>query len=190
MAENKPAKTSSEQAQPARLGFFTPNRLFGPMIPFGDVFAMNPFALVREFTKELDRAFATSLGGESTSAMWAPALEVKETDGNFVVTAELPGIKTEDVHVEVADETLTIQGERKHEKNEEKQGTYRSERTYGRFYRSILLPEGAKTDQIEAEMNNGILQVKVPVEKAAPTTRQIPVIETEGGKGREKTAAA
>lgn len=67
---------------------------------------------------------------------------------------------------------LTIQGERRQAK---KEGVYRSERSYGRFYRSIPLPDGAKTDQIEAELNNGILEVKVPLAEVPQKSRQIPI---------------
>lgn len=190
MAESKPTKNTSDEVQPSRLGFVTPGRLFGPMIPFGSAFAVNPFALMREFTKEMDRTFPPLPNEGLTFPAWTPALEVSETNGNFVVTAELPGIKTEDVRVEVEDQTLTIQGERKQEKEEEKQGIRRSERAYGRFYRSILLPDGANTDQIKAEMKNGVLEIKVPLAESKQTSREIPVTEAGGGMQQEKTAAA
>jgi HSP20 family protein len=148
------------------------------MLPFG----VNPFALIRELT--------SSLGTEFDSQAWIPAVEVKEANGNLTVTAELPGIKNEDVKVEVTDQALTIQGERKQERKEEKEGVYRSERSYGHFYRSILLPEGAKVDQIKAEMKNGILEVKVPLAETKQKSRQIPVTEGEGAKEQEKKTAA
>jgi HSP20 family protein len=85
---------------------------------------------------------------------------------------------------------LTIQGDREQEKKEEKEGVYHSERSYGRFYRSIPLPDGAKTDQIKAEMNNGILEIKVPVAETKQKSRQIPVSGSEGAKEQKKTTAA
>lgn len=192
MAENKVVKGRSEQI--ARhwpdSSLFGSRNLFGPVIPFGDLFGVNPFAVMREFTKEIDRAFSTSSGGEFMPQGWAPAVEVTEENGSVVVTAELPGIKTEDVKVEVTDETLTIQGERKQERKEEKQGVYRSERSYGRFYRSILLPDGARADQIKAEMNNGILEIKLPLAEAKWNSRQIPVSGSGGAKEQEKKTAA
>jgi HSP20 family protein len=192
MAETKVVKGTSEQPVRAwpESSFFGPRALFGPMIPFGDLFGVNPFALMREFTKEMDRAFSTSASGESASQDWMPAIEVKEAGGNLVVTAELPGIKTEDVKVEVTDEALTIQGERKQEKKEEKEGVYRCERSYGRFYRSIPLPDRAKTDQIKAEMNNGILEIKVPMAEAKQKSRQIPVSASGGTKEQDKKTTA
>jgi len=138
----------------------------------------------------LDRVFSSPATGEFETRPWVPALEMKEINGNLVVTAELPGIKTEDVKVEVTDATLTIQGERKQEKKEEKEGVYRSERSYGRFYRSILLPDGAKPDQIKAEMNNGVLEVKVPLAEAKPKSRRIPVSGSESATEQKTKPAA
>jgi HSP20 family protein len=192
MAENKVVRNASEQIanrEPAT-GMFGARSLFGPMAPFGDLFGMNPFALMREFTKEMDRAFSTPLSAGVTSQAWAPVLDVKEANGNLVVTAELPGIKPGDIKVEVAGQTLTIQGERKEEKKEEKEGMYRSERSYGRFYRSIPLPDRAKTDQIKAEMTNGVLELSVPLAEAKRNSRQIPVTAKDGPNVHEKQTAA
>jgi len=186
MPETTPVKSSTQSV--ARRG--PTSRLFGPMIPFGDLFGVNPISLMREFTKEMDRAFSDFSGGEFPSNTWAPTIEVKEVDSGIVVTAELPGIKPEDVKIELTGENLTIKGERQQEKKEEKEGFYRSERSYGRFYRSILLPEGANTDQINAEMNNGILEIKVPVAETKPKSKQIPVTASAGAKENEKKTAA
>jgi HSP20 family protein len=191
MADNKLVRKSSEEMASRRphSSLFGPS-LFGPRVPLGDFFGMNPFALMREFTREMDRAFSGSLAGEGAAQGWAPAIEMKEVNGNLVVTAELPGIKTEDVKVEVNDEMLTLEGERRMEKKEEKEGVYRSERSYGRFYRAIPLPDGAKTEQIKAEMNNGVLEVKIPLAEAKQKSRQIPVNAAESMKEPEKKTAA
>ncbi len=192
MAETKVVKSTSGQLARhwPESGIFGSRGLFGPMIPFGDLFGVNPFALMREFTREMDRSVSGSWSGEFAPQAWMPAIEVKEANGNLVVTAELPGIKTEDVKVELTNDALTIQGERKQEKKEEKEGVYRSERSYGHFYRSIPLPDGAKTDQIKAELNNGVLEIKVPVAETKQKSRQIPVSETAGAKEQEKKTAA
>jgi HSP20 family molecular chaperone IbpA len=144
MAENVVVKKASEQIESCRPGYgqFRSQSLFGPMIPFGDLFGVNSFSLRREFEKEMDRAFSTPLGEGFELQAWAPSVEVKEVNGDLMVTAELPGIRIEDVKVAVTDDNLTIEDERKHETKEEKEGVYRSERSYGRFYRSIVLPEG------------------------------------------------
>jgi len=140
-----------------------------------DFFSASPFALMRRFTDEMDRLFEGHgwRGGRSEVTHWAPAIEVKEQDGKLEVLAELPGIKENDVKVEVTDEGLVIQGERKQEHEEKREGYYRSERRYGQFYRLIPLPEGATVDQAHAEFHNGELRVSIPVPQQK--TRQIPI---------------
>lgn len=141
-----------------------------------DLLSAHPFALMRRFTEEMDRLFEGHggwRGSRSDVTQWAPAIEVKERDGQLEVTAELPGIKENDVKVEVTDEGLVIQGERKQEHEEKREGYYRSERSYGQFYRVIPLPEGATVDQARAEFHNGELRVSIPVPQQK--TRQIPI---------------
>jgi HSP20 family molecular chaperone IbpA len=109
-----------------------------------DLFSSSPFVLMRRFSEEMDRSFGHVFShGSSNSAAWMPAIEIYERDGQLQVRAELPGLKPEDVKVEVTDGTLVIHGERKYEHDENKKGVYRSERRYGKFYREIPLPEGA-----------------------------------------------
>jgi HSP20 family protein len=146
-------------------------------------FSMNPLALMRRFTDEMDRFFPTKLGMEETD-FWSPAVEVTETGGTFRVSAELPGLNKDEIRVEVTDQNLILQGERKQEKEEKREGYYHSERSYGRFYRSIPLPEGAQLDKASAEFSNGVLEVSVPIPKTEHTRREIPV------HAGEKTKAA
>jgi len=151
-----------------------------------DLFSMNPFTLMRRLTEDMDRMFYGR--GEQNYDMgnWAPPVEVRESNGNLVVSAELPGLNKEDVKVEVNDNALIIQGERKREWDEEKEGVHRSERSYGSFYRAIPLPESAKAEQAKAEFNNGVLEVRVPIPQQQQTTRQIPI---EGGSERKPLAS-
>ena len=150
--------------------------------------SMNPFTLMRRFTEEMDRVFSGRGGnGGREVGIWAPAIEVREREGNLVVSAELPGLSKEDVKIEVNDDALVIQGERKREREEEREGIHRSERFYGSFYREIPLPEGAKTDQAKAQFNNGILEVTVPIPESRRNTRQIPI---EAGEGDRKPIGA
>jgi HSP20 family protein len=149
----------------------------------------SPFALVRRFTEEMDRLFEGHglRGNRGEATQWAPAIEVKEQDGKLEVVAELPGIRENDVKVEVTDEGLVIQGERKQEHEEKREGYYRSERSYGQFYRLIPLPEGANVDQARAEFHNGELRVSIPVPQQK--TRQIP-ISTAGERKEPQSQAA
>lgn len=144
-------------------------------------FSMNPFALMRRFTEEMDRFFPLKLGTEKAD-FWSPAVEVRETGGTFLVSAELPGMKKDDIKVEVTEQNLILEGERKQETEEKREGYYHSERRYGHFYRSIPLPEGAQLDKASAEFSNGVLEVSVPVPKTEHKRREIPVHVSEKAK--------
>lgn len=102
---------------------------------------------------------------------------MKEKDGKLLVTAEIPGVKKEDLKVHVDGKVLVIEGERKQEKEEKREGYYHSERSYGQFYRSISLPEGANADQVAAQFNNGMLEVTVPLPEAKQKPKEVPVQE-------------
>lgn len=143
----------------------------------GSLFSMNPFVLMRRFTEEMDRAFGAMTLGREEARLWSPTVEVKEKEGKLLISAELPGLKKEDIKVEVTPEALVLEGERKQEKEEKKEGYYHSERSYGRFHRLIPLPEGAELDKAEAEFTNGVLEVSIPIPKTETKRRQIPVNE-------------
>jgi HSP20 family protein len=147
----------------------------------GNPFAMNPFTFMKRFTEDFDRAFTTTTNG----GFWAPTVEVKEKEGKFLVSAELPGLTKNDVKVSVTDEALILEGERKGEKEEKREGYFHSERTYGHFYRSIPLPEGAEFDKTSADFSNGVLEISIPVSVPKKKVREIPVQESS----KTKTAA-
>ncbi|HWQ36632.1 MAG TPA: Hsp20/alpha crystallin family protein [Blastocatellia bacterium] len=157
-----------------------------------DFFTASPFELMRRFTEEMDRAFEDWGLARGTrfgeTALWSPAVEVFERDNNLIVRAELPGLSRDDVKVEMTDEGLIIQGERKREHEEKGEGFYRSERSYGQFYRLIPLPEGANADQTRAQFENGILEVSVPVPESQRRRRSIP-IETGSGQTEQSQTA-
>lgn len=94
--------------------------------------------------------------------MWSPAIEVHQQSNELVIRAELPGIKKNDVNVDVSDDEITISGERRQEQETERGGVYRSERRYGSFSRTIPLPEGAIGDQAKATFKDGVLEIRVP----------------------------
>src|SRR5260370_14721765 len=108
--------------------------------PAHDLFSFSPFAMMRRLSEEMDRAFSSSFGltrGFGDQAAWAPAVEVRERNGNLEIIAELPRLNKDDVKVELTDEGLVIQGEKRREKEADEGGFHRSERTYCRFYRLI-----------------------------------------------------
>jgi HSP20 family protein len=121
------------------------------------------FAPAREFEEVLARTPALS-----QAARWSPQIEVLERDGNLVVRADLPGVKRDDVEVNVDDDVLTIRGERRQEHREAEGGYRRTERSYGTFFRQIALPEGVDPDQVQASYQDGVLEVVVP----SPRTEQ------------------
>ena len=149
-----------------------PREIFQPMFSFGRFPGLSPFAMMREFTNEMDRMFR---GTERDMQAWAPVMDVRRCNGDLVVTAELPGLKKEEVKVEVTDDALVIQGERKREHKDDHEGYHRWERSYGQFYRSIALPEGARTDQVKAELKDGVLNVSVPVPEVSKQARQVKI---------------
>ena len=151
-----------------------------PTFPFGGgLFSTSPFNWMRRMTEEMDRACARFVPGVAEPEFWAPTLEVTEKEGNFIATLELPGMKKEEMKVEVTEEGLAISGERKLEKEEKEEGYFRSERRYGSFYRLIPLPKEAKVENVKAELTNGVLTITipVPVPEAKLNVKQVPVTE-------------
>jgi HSP20 family protein len=96
------------------------------------------------------------------SQLLAPAVDVFESDDRIEVTAELPGLKPEDIRIDLHDNVLTLSGERKLEKEEEREGYRRIERSYGQFTRSFTLPRHVDQDNIRAEMREGVLSLTLP----------------------------
>ncbi len=140
-------------------------------------FFSNPFTLMRRMTEEMDRVmqeFGLEREGENRSG-WSPAIEVTEHDGKYNIRVELPGLSPNDVKVEIDNDALVIQGERKYEHEEKDEGVRRSERQYGFFYRSIPLPEGADLEHANAKFQNGLLEVTVPVPQQKEQRRSIPI---------------
>jgi HSP20 family protein len=156
-------------------------------------------ALLRQLSSELDRVFERPLGtvfhlpsfrglAVRSGAEWAPEIDVFERDNRLVTKVDLPGLKKEDVKVEITDGYLAISGERRSETEEKKENVYRCERSYGSFYRSVPLPEGAKLEDVKATFTNGVLEVSVPLPaKAQPAPRTVPI---EDAAKPAKSAAA
>ena len=107
---------------------------------------------------------------------WAPSIDVAETEDEITVTAELPGVKQEEVDITIADDVLTLKGEKKEEKEVKEKNYHRIERSYGSFQRSIALPTGVQADKAKATYKAGILKITVPkVEEAKPKQIKIDV---------------
>jgi HSP20 family protein len=147
---------------------------FGLGLPKGRLWGVGPGTLAYEMSEEMERMLRGIHGGTALDA-WAPAVDIDRSNGTMIVSAELPGLRKEDIKVEVNDASLVIQGERKQEQKEEREGYHRWERSYGQFYRSIPLPEGAQAEQIEAELKDGVLKVSIPVPETQKKTHQVAV---------------
>ncbi len=106
---------------------------------------------------------STQVGnGSSAHRRWLPAMDLLETENDFVLRADLPGVSESDVNIEVEDNVLTVSGERKSEHEERKEGYYRVERSSGSFSRSLTLPEGVDPDTVKATFDRGVLEVRIP----------------------------
>ena len=151
-----------------------------------------PLNLLRQMTSELDRMFdepwtlfrlPSADAALPDAPIWAPKVDVVTKDNTLVTRVDLPGMKKEDVTVEVEDGFLTLSGVRKKETKEEKANVYREEREYGSFCRSVPLPQGVKADDVKATFNNGVLEVTVPLPAAVvPAGRKIPIQDTAPAK--------
>ena len=177
---------------------------------FPSVLNRRPFEFMRRFSEEMDRLFAdfgfgrnslTSNFGhdlarrgfrEFGQALWSPQVEMFERDGQLIVRADLPGLTRDDVKVEVTDNAINLSGERKSEHEEKGEGYYRSERSYGSFYRSIPLPDGVNADNANATFKSGVLEITMAAPQAKPRGRRLEIQDgnTEPGQARGKTAGS
>jgi len=131
----------------------------------------SPFSFMRRFGEEMDRIFddfgfgGLGLGpssfGNLGQGIWSPQIEMFEREGKLVVRADLPGLTKDDVKVDLDDDAITIQGDRRSEHEENREGYYRSERSYGSFYRTIPLPEGVNGEAAKASFRDGVLEIEM-----------------------------
>lgn len=134
----------------------------------------DPWNLLNEMQQDINRLFAGRRGeGEDDSRIvtstWVPAMDIKEEADRFVVYADLPGIDPKDIDITMANGVLTVSGERRLEKEEERQGYRRIERARGSFYRRFALPDTADAERIQANSRNGVLEISIAKqEKAHP----------------------
>jgi HSP20 family protein len=139
------------------------------------------FPMFDRLSRELDMLFGrTPLEptlSESKSIFWTPEIEMFTKDATLFVRADVPGLKKEDLTVEVTDKHVTIRGERKKEKEEKTEDYYHTERCYGSFYRVLPLPEGVKTETAKAEVRNGVLEITMPIMKLEENKRKLEITE-------------
>ncbi len=123
--------------------------------------------LEREFNKMFNRyndkfGLQKELDEEFENAVWSPLTDIVENDNKYVMKMDIPGVKKEDVKISYSNGEIRISGERKHEEEKKDAKYHRVERTFGKYYRSFLLPDHIKEDKIEAEFKDGQLTITVP----------------------------
>lgn len=131
--------------------------------------------LQEEVNRVFDSLFSPPMddGGEPTS-VWAPRMDLTETEDAFHLKVDLPGLDKKDVHVRMEDNRLTISGERREEKTKKEKNRVHTERSFGSFYRSLRLPKSVNESKIEAHFQNGVLNVQLPkTEVSKPTHIEI-----------------
>ena len=148
---------------------------------------------VRELStiqNEMNRLFNTFFdapasqgSGPSLGRRWIPAMDLVESQDDFVLRADLPGLSEEDVNIELEDNVLTVSGERKSEHEERKEGYYRVERASGSFSRSLTLPEGVDPEKVSAKFDRGVLEVRIP----KPEQRKPRKVTISAGGGASRT---
>jgi HSP20 family protein len=125
----------------------------------------HPFFAMQRMAEDMDRLFDSFGFGRGLSQAWNPQIEAFRRGDKFVVRADLPGMKKDDVKVDVEDGLLTISGERCEENEDDRDDYYRSERSYGEFHRTIPLPEGVNSEQCDASFKDGVLEVTLAAPK-------------------------
>jgi HSP20 family protein len=153
---------------------------------------LSPFSLMRRFSEEMDRVFGDFGFGRGLSSgfgrefgrlvdledsMWAPQVEAFEREGKLIIHADLPGLTKDDIDVDITEDAIKIRGERRQEKEENEEGYYRSERSYGSFYREIPLPSGVNREEANATFRNGVLEITMPAPARQPSSRRIEIGE-------------
>jgi len=131
------------------------------------------------FSSEVNRLFNTLLApetGTGRTQRWTPLMDLVEAEDHYLLRADLPGMDETDVTIEIEDNALTISGERHDEQEQNRQGWHRVERSYGRFSRTLALPEGIEADAVSAAFDRGVLTITVPKpERRKPKRVQIGV---------------
>lgn len=147
-----------------------------------------------EMDRLFDQFFETGLGGRDTSSalstMFTPAMDIYEEDNSLVASFEVPGMNPEDIDINVTGNTLTVSGEKKEESESRREGAYRSERRYGRFFRALELPDDVDAENVSAEYDNGVLKLRIPRSQARQPRRISVKAGGAGGGSRKQVTSS
>src|ERR1044072_8628625 len=161
--------------------------------------AATPFEFMRRFGEEMDKLFGDfdfgrtwlppALARSAGPGLWAPEIEMFEKDGELIVRADLPGLTKDDVNIEIDNDAITLEGERLSEQNENREGFYRTERSYGKFYRRLPLPDGVEAENADATFRDGVLEITMNAPKRTESKpRKVAISETTAPKAHRKAA--
>jgi HSP20 family protein len=171
-----------------------------------------PVSLMRRLTDDMDRlfesfgmgrglfgspfGFGSGQGGvaglgsqQGMQTLWSPSVDVCERNGKFCVEVDLPGMKKDDVTVQIDNDAIVIQGQRSDERSTNEEGYYQRERSYGSFYRVIPLPEGTSADQATATFRDGVLQIEMPATQQLTRGRKLEIRDAGAGSGAAGTTS-
>ncbi|WP_109867718.1 Hsp20/alpha crystallin family protein [Methylocucumis oryzae] len=140
---------------------------------------LSTLEFINQLQKELERTYQQGASGDGSiaTAEWAPAVDIKEEANKFVLHADIPGVKPEEINISMEDGVLTIKGEKKSEATTDQEGYKRVERSYGSFYRRFSLPDTANPDAISAKSKHGVLEIVIPKREAVQPKKITVAIE-------------
>lgn len=161
--------------------------------------ASTPFEFMKRFGEEMDNLFGEFGFGRGSltqnlerrfgAGLWTPQVEMFERNGELIVRADLPGMRKNDVKVEVTDDGITIEGERRNEEEEKSDGFFRTERSYGRFYRRLPIPAGVDPEEATATFENGVLEITMAAPKRTHSkTRRVEIKDESRPLAKRKAA--
>ena len=172
---------------------------FSPLSPYAEDYEPGygggPFSIMRRISDVMDRFFENfgmgrsvfpgadqgfgqrGTGAQNVPSMWSPHIEVCERNGKLLIQADLPGIKRDDINVRIESDAVILQGERNQEQTTNQSGYFRSERSYGSFYRSIPLPEGTNTESASASFRDGVLEIELDAPREPQRGRTLEIRE-------------
>lgn len=159
--------------------------------------SLTPATFVRKFLDEMNRVaeelgvgrVLSTLEGELAGSGWSPQVEMFQRKGELILRADLPGLGKDDVKIELADGAVTIEGERRDEREGKREGFHNSERRYGKFHRRVQLPEGADLESVEASFRDGVLEITMPLsERKARGARKLEIRDETQPKSKARAA--
>lgn len=145
----------------------------------------NPFGFMRRFNEGMEQLFSdVGFGslmprGFDQMSRWTPQVEMFEREGQLHIRADLPGMNKDDVQIEVEEDAVILRGERREERREEREGMYRTEVSYGSFYREIPLPNNVEAEEATANFRDGVLEITMPMRKGEGRGRRLEIQDSQ-----------